>query len=144
MSLLQQEESDDAARGEELTKGTSHVVIAALVATMVVSAAIALYAIVGQKPPFANGEITAIWVHPQHTETSGFDASGAPMPKQSVDQVMVFDHRAAARTRPITRSFSATSPPMSRSMTASTPATPPTKATTTASLSPIRTFRCRT
>ncbi len=90
MSLLQQEESDDAARGEELTRGTSHVVIAALVAIMVVSAVIALYAIVGQKPPFAKGEITAIWMHPQHTETSGFDASGAPMPKQSVDQVMVF------------------------------------------------------
>ncbi|MGO9493697.1 MAG: hypothetical protein ACLPZY_15525 [Terracidiphilus sp.] len=90
MSLLQQEESDDAARGEELTRGTSHVVIAALVAIMVVSAVIALYAIVGQKPPFAKGEITAIWMHPQHTETSGFDASGAPTPKQSVDQVMVF------------------------------------------------------
>ena len=32
----------------------------------------------------------AVWAHPQHTETSGFDASGAPMPKQVVDQVMVF------------------------------------------------------
>jgi len=90
MSLLQQEESDDAARGEELTRGTSHVVIAAIAAGLVVSAVIALYAIAGQKPPFAKGEITAILMHPQHTETSGFDASGAPMPKQSVDQVMVF------------------------------------------------------
>jgi hypothetical protein len=90
MSLLQQEELDDAARGEELTKGSSHLVIAALIAGMVVSAAIAIYMIAGQKPPFATGEITAVWVHPQHTETSGFDASGAPMPKRIADQVMVF------------------------------------------------------
>ena len=90
MSLLQQEELDDAARGEELTKGSSHLVIAALIAGMVVSAAIAIYMIAGQKPPFATGEITAVWAHPQHTETSGFDASGAPMPKRIADQVMVF------------------------------------------------------
>ena len=90
MSLLHQEELDDAARGEELTRGTSHVVVAAVIAGLVVSIAIAIYVIAGQKPPFATGEITAIWAHPQHTETSGFDASGAPMEKQSVDQVMVF------------------------------------------------------
>ena len=90
MSLLHQEELDDAARGEELTRGTSHVVIAAIVAGLVISAAIAIYVIAGQKPPFATGEITAIWAHPQHTETSGVDAAGMPMPKQSVDQVMVF------------------------------------------------------
>jgi hypothetical protein len=90
MSLLHQEELDDAARGEELTRGTSHVVIATIIACLVVSIAIAMYVIAGQKPPFATGEITAIWAHPQHTETSGFDASGAPMEKQSVDQVMVF------------------------------------------------------
>jgi hypothetical protein len=90
MSLLHQEELDDAAKGEELTKGTSHVVIAAIVAGLVVSIAIAIYVIAEQKPPFAAGEITAIWAHPQHTETSGIDAAGAPMPKQDVDQVMVF------------------------------------------------------
>ncbi|MGD0346126.1 MAG: hypothetical protein ABSA85_05180 [Terracidiphilus sp.] len=90
MSLLQQEEHDDAARGEEYTKGTSHVLIAAIIAGLVMCVAIGIYAIVGQKPPFAAGEITAIWAHPQHTETSGFDANGAPMAKQEVDQVMVF------------------------------------------------------
>ena len=81
---------DDAARGESLTKGTSHVAIAAIIATVVVAAAIAIYVIAGQKPPIATGEVVAVWAHPQHTETSGFDASGAPMPKLSVDQVMVF------------------------------------------------------
>ena len=92
MSLLQQEERelDDAALGEELTKGTSHVVVAFLVATVVVSLAIGAYVLFGQKDPAATGQIVAVWVHPQHTETSGFDASGAPMPKEEVDQVMVF------------------------------------------------------
>ena len=92
MSLLQQDstEVDDAARGESLTRGTSHVVWAAILATVVVSIAIAIYVIAGQKPPVATGEIVAVWAHPQHTETSGFDANGMPMPKEVADQVMVF------------------------------------------------------
>jgi hypothetical protein len=92
MSLLQQDstELDDAALGEELTKGTSHVVWASLAAAVVVSAAIAFYFITGQKPPAATGEIEQIWVHPQHSETSGYDANGAPMAKESFDQVYVF------------------------------------------------------
>ena len=32
-----------------------------------------------------------------HTETSGFDANGAPMAKQSYDQVLVFTQRKAAQ-----------------------------------------------
>lgn len=92
MSLLQQDSTalDDAAKGEELTKGTSHVLVAAIIATVVVGLAIAIYVIAGQKPPAATGEIMAVWEHPQHTETSGLDANGAPMPTQSFDQVMVF------------------------------------------------------
>ena len=92
MSLLQQEETelDDAALGEELTKGTSHVIMAAIIATVAVSRAIGAYVFLEQKPPAATGQIVAVWVHPQHTETSGFDASGAAMPKEEVDQVMVF------------------------------------------------------
>src|ERR1039458_5351242 len=93
MSLLNQETPDgidDAARGEEFTKGSTHVVWATVVATVLVSIAIAIYVIAGEKPPAITGEIVAVWAHPQHTETSGLDASGAPMPKQEVDQVMVF------------------------------------------------------
>lgn len=90
MSLLHQEERDDAARGEAYTKGSSHVLIAAIIAGAVMCIVIAVYVIAGQKPPFASGEITAVWAHPQHTETSGLDANGMPMPKESVDQVMVF------------------------------------------------------
>ena len=92
MSLLQQDspDLDDAARGEELTKGSSHVLWASILAGVIVSAGIAIYVITGQKPPAATGEIEQIWVHPQHTETSGYDANGAPMPKQAFDQVYVF------------------------------------------------------
>jgi hypothetical protein len=93
MSLLHQdspEEIDDAARGEEFTKGSSHVILASIVAAIVVTIIIAIYVIAGQKPPAATGEIEQVWAHPIHTVTSGFDANGAPMPKESFDQVLVF------------------------------------------------------
>lgn len=93
MSLLHQDSTDDlddAARGEEFTKGTSHVIIAAVVSAIVVTIMIAVYVITGQKPPAMTGEVEQVWVHPMHTVTSGYDASGAPMPQESLDQVMVF------------------------------------------------------
>ena len=93
MSLLHQEsleETDDAARGEEFTKGSSHVVWAAIVATVVVTVVVAVIVIAGQKPPAASGEIEQVWIHPQHTETSGLDANGAPMAVESYDQIYVF------------------------------------------------------
>jgi hypothetical protein len=92
MSLLQQdtEQLDDAARGEELTKGSGHPLASALFAAVLVSLAIAGYFIAGLKPPVITGEIEQVWAHPQHSETSGFDANGAPMPKEVYDQVYVF------------------------------------------------------
>ena len=92
MSLLQQESSelDDAARGEELTKGSGHPLASAIFAAALVSMAIGGYFIAGIKPPVISGEIEQVWAHPQHTETSGFDANGAPMPKEELDQVYVF------------------------------------------------------
>jgi len=94
MSLLLKNspELDDAARGEDYTKGTSHVVMATWIAAVVVTSAIAIYFMTGQKPPVATGEIVEVWAHPQHTESSGFDASGAPIPRESFDQVLVFTH----------------------------------------------------
>jgi len=95
MSLLHQEspkEQDDAARGEEFTKGSSHVVWATVAAAILVSAAIAIYVIAGEKPPAATGEILEVWAHPMHTESSGFDASGAAIPQESFDLVLVFTH----------------------------------------------------
>jgi hypothetical protein len=92
MSLLQQDSPklDDAARGEEFTKGSSHPVATGVFAAVLVSMAIAGYFIAGIKPPVIAGQVEQVWVHPQHSETSGFDANGAPIPKESFDQVYVF------------------------------------------------------
>jgi hypothetical protein len=93
MSLLHQEPTealDDAALGESFTKGSSHIAIAAVVATVLVSIAIAIYVISGQTPPPVIGNVEAVWAHPMHVESAGFDANGAPIPKESFDQVYVF------------------------------------------------------
>lgn len=94
MSLLQQGPSgvDDAPPGEELTKGSSHLIVATVIAAVVVSIAIAIYVMAGQKPPAAAGDVTRVTAHLMHRETSGLDASGNPMPKEIFDQVLVFTH----------------------------------------------------
>ena len=91
MSLLQSDATDQAS-GESYTRGTSHVVIAAVVATVLVSIAIAVYIYAGEKPPAPAGEILDVWAHPMHTETSGWDANGAAIPKEEIDQVLLFTH----------------------------------------------------
>ncbi len=45
-----------------------------------------------RKPPAASGEIVQVWAHPRHVETSGLDANGAPMAKESFDEVLLFAH----------------------------------------------------
>ncbi len=92
MSLLQQDSTrlDDAARGEELTKGSSHLLLTGVVAAVIVTIAVTIYVLAGQKPPDATGEIEQVWAHAQHSESSGFDANGAAMPKEEMDQVYVF------------------------------------------------------
>jgi hypothetical protein len=93
MSLLHQdlpEEVDDAALGEDFTKGSSHRVVASVVAVVLVTLALALYFLSGQKPPVASGEIVAVWAYPHHAQSSGFDANGEAMAMESFDQVLVF------------------------------------------------------
>lgn len=93
MSLLGQENSqqlDEAARGESFTKGTSHVVWASIAAAVIVTVAIVLYILAGQKRAVATGDVIAVWAHPMHTVTPAFDAGGAPMPQDAYDQVLVF------------------------------------------------------
>lgn len=94
MSLLQQssQEQDDAARGEEFTKGSSNVLLASVIAAVVVVVAIFLYIRLGEKPPVATGEVTNVQAHMMHRETAAFDASGAPMPQERFDQMLVFAH----------------------------------------------------
>jgi hypothetical protein len=63
-----------------------------VVATVLVSIAVAIYIFMGEKPPASTGEIIDVWAHPMHTETSGFDANGAAIPKEEIDQVLLFTH----------------------------------------------------
>ncbi len=94
MSLLQQNspELDDAARGEELTKGSSHALLASVIAAVVVSIAIFLYVRLGEKPLPAAGEVTNVVAHLMHRQTAAFDASGAAMPSESFEQMLLFAH----------------------------------------------------
>jgi hypothetical protein len=95
MSLLEMNstELDDAARGEDLTKGTSHLLLGWVIAAAVVLALIAWYTIAAYsvKAPVA-GQVASTTVHFVHTESSGFDAAGEAAPKESFDQVLVFTH----------------------------------------------------
>ena len=94
MSLLQQnsQEQDDAARGEEFTKGSSNAVLASVIAAVVVSLAIFLYMKLGEKPPVATGAVTNVQAHAMHRETAAFDAAGAAMAQDKFEQVLVFAH----------------------------------------------------
>jgi len=94
MSLLQQndQQQDDAARGEEFTKGTSHVLMASVIAAVVVTIAIVLYVKLGEKPNPATGEVTHVIAKVMHRETAGLDANGAPMAQDKFDQVLLFAH----------------------------------------------------
>ncbi|HEY1986487.1 MAG TPA: hypothetical protein VGG85_13820 [Terracidiphilus sp.] len=94
MSLLQQnsEKMDDAASGEEFTKGSSNVLLPSITAAVLVTIAVFVYVRLGEKPPMATGEVTHVVSHLMHRETAGVDASGAPTPKEVFDQVLVFAH----------------------------------------------------
>ena len=94
MSLLQQnsQELDDAARGEEFTKGTSNALPASVIAAVLVSIAILLYVKLGEKPMPATGDVTNVVAHMMHRQTAAFDAAGAAMSQDSFDQMLVFAH----------------------------------------------------
>jgi hypothetical protein len=95
MSLLHQdtpEEIDDAALGEEFTKGSSHVILASVIAAVLVIAVVGITLLSGRKPPVASGEVVQVWAFPRHGETSGLDANGDAMAKDVFDQVLVFAH----------------------------------------------------
>jgi hypothetical protein len=95
MSLLQQESGnkiDDAALGEEFTKGSSHMITAGIIAAVLVTIALTVFVLTGEKKPVASGEIVQVWAHPRHVVTSGIDANGEPMAKESFDEVLVFAH----------------------------------------------------
>jgi hypothetical protein len=93
MSLLHQEsqeEIDDAALGEEFTKGSSHVVRAGFIATVLVTVVVAIVVLASHKPLVASGEIVQVWAYPEHGQTSGTDANGDAKSQESFDQVLLF------------------------------------------------------
>ncbi len=94
MSLLQvnNDELDEAARGEDISKGNSHMLDAAIVAAIVVSVLIALFVLVFATQPKApyTGEVLNVWAYPLHTQTKGFDANGQPVPVENFDRILVF------------------------------------------------------
>lgn len=92
MSLLQQDSEGlgDTKPGEEITKGSSHLVWTGLIAAVIVSIAVAIYVKAGEKPPAATGQLVSVTSHLMHRETSGIDANGAAMAKEQFDQVLVF------------------------------------------------------
>jgi hypothetical protein len=94
MSLLQQtpDTREDVTPGESYTKGSGHLILAGVIAAVLVTIAVAIYVKTGEKPPAATGEILDVVTHPMHTESSGFDANGAPIAKESADQILVFTH----------------------------------------------------
>ena len=94
MSLLQQNspDLDDAARGEDFTRGTSHIVWAAVIAAIAVSIAVVAYAAVTKEMPAATGQVARTTVHFVHHEANGLDAAGNPMPTEAFDQALVFTH----------------------------------------------------
>jgi len=51
-----------------------------------------VYIVAGEKPPASTGEVLDVWAHPMHTETSGYDANGASIPKEEIDQLLLFTH----------------------------------------------------
>lgn len=83
---------DDAALGEDLTKGSRHMVWASLSALALLTLVVTLYVLYWQKTPMVSGEIVQVWAHPRHIETAGFDANGDPKPREQFDQVLLFAH----------------------------------------------------
>lgn len=95
MSLLQTnllDPTDQVAKGEDLTKGSSSLLLAAAAAIVLVSVAIGLFFLTHREHKLANGEVTEIWAHPVHGLTPAFDANGDAIQQQSFDQVLVFSH----------------------------------------------------
>jgi len=95
MSLLSTDSPkkfDAWVRGVLKTMATRRVVWITVAAALFITVTITLFVVFSDKPFAATGEIVQAWAHPMHLETSGFDANGAPMPKESFDHVLVFTH----------------------------------------------------
>ena len=82
--------NDDAARGQDYSRGSGHLIVAGLIATAAVSVGIWMFFLWGQKPPAVTGQVLAVAIQPVHTQSSGVDANGDKMAVDTYDQLMVF------------------------------------------------------
>ena len=94
MSLLEVKDDPsgvkhDPPSGEDYTRGSSHIVIAMIVAFIVVSVGIAAFLWSTHRPPVAAGEATQMWIHAVHALNTPIDASGTAGPSEQFDQVLV-------------------------------------------------------
>ena len=95
MSLLElnSTEMDDAARGEDFTKGTSHILVGWMIAAVFVLSLIVWYAVEARAARnYAEGQAARVTVHFVHQESSGVDANGVAEPTETFNQTLVFTH----------------------------------------------------
>jgi hypothetical protein len=95
MSLLQVpndpvHEHDASSEGEDLAKGSSHIIWAILAASVFMIVAVTVLWVAIHKPPIAAGEVTQIWAHGVHTLNTPIDANGVQSAGEVFDQVLVF------------------------------------------------------
>lgn len=95
MSLLQIQndpvhEHDASSEGEDLAKGSSHIIWATLIAAIAITAAVWVFWTAIHKPPIATGQVTQIWAHGVHTLSTPIDANGVQYTPETFDQVLVF------------------------------------------------------
>jgi hypothetical protein len=86
------EQPDDAAQGEDFSKGSSHLLNAVIVSGIVVTILIAIYVLVFASAPVppSTGQVVNVWAYPLHTKTAGFDANGAALTVENFDRILVF------------------------------------------------------
>ncbi|MFC5863902.1 hypothetical protein ACFPT7_16455 [Acidicapsa dinghuensis] len=94
MSLLQIQndpvhEHDASSEGEDLAKGSSHIIWAAIAAAVVITAAVWIFWVFIHKPPVAAGAVTQMWAHGVHTLSTPIDANGVQYTPENFDQVLV-------------------------------------------------------
>lgn len=95
MSLLQIQndpvhEHDASSEGEDLAKGSSHILWATLAAIVLLSAGCIAFVLSIRTTPIAAGEVMQVWAHGVHTLNTPTDANGVQESSSQFDQVLVF------------------------------------------------------
>lgn len=93
MSLLQLHPNspgrNEILNGEDVTRGSSHILVATAAAAVVLVIAIAIFVMAIQKPPVAAGTITGVYTHAVHSLNTAPDTNGDATSGTPYDQVLV-------------------------------------------------------